>query len=330
MIYNCEDRIGVYSVAKIFCEDLGWIFREQPISDFGIDGFVEITSIGANLSNRIPIGKLIGVQIKSGRSFFKKSDDQNYIFRGMKKHLNYWLHYSIPVIIILYDKETNSAYWESVNESTVHLVNKTFKINIPKTNLLNYGCKESLKSLAIYKGKHEYNLWLLLTSIEIIKLVMNTQLFLYIEIDGAPSIDTYYIALVITSEDDDCMQVIHTYNNPFNRYEYHFRISGEQSLKAVIKDTFPWIDLYLEDVEFTDEILIEQIANKFSAWFKEEDLKKEIAELKEANSLLRLSCYFADCYTFRLDLKINELAKAFLIISDFLNKEPITRHRVFS
>lgn len=37
MAYNCEERIGVYSVSKIFTETLGWIFREQPINDFGVD-----------------------------------------------------------------------------------------------------------------------------------------------------------------------------------------------------------------------------------------------------------------------------------------------------
>lgn len=45
---NNEERIGVYSVAKVFSENLKWIFREQPINEFGIDAFVEITKDDKN------------------------------------------------------------------------------------------------------------------------------------------------------------------------------------------------------------------------------------------------------------------------------------------
>ncbi len=65
MKYNTEERIGVYSVAKIITEKLKWIFREQPINDFGIDGFVEVTRASINPNYQIPTGKLFGVQIKS-------------------------------------------------------------------------------------------------------------------------------------------------------------------------------------------------------------------------------------------------------------------------
>ena len=62
MFYNKEERIGVYAIAKIFTEDFKWIFREQSINDFGIDGLIEITRVGRNLKDLIPTGKLIGVQ----------------------------------------------------------------------------------------------------------------------------------------------------------------------------------------------------------------------------------------------------------------------------
>ena len=79
MRYKSKERVGVYSVAKIFTENLGWIFREQPINDFGIDGFVEITRIRLNLKDLIPTGRLLGVQIKSGKSFFKEIKDNFFI-----------------------------------------------------------------------------------------------------------------------------------------------------------------------------------------------------------------------------------------------------------
>jgi len=38
------DRQGVSLTSLIFTRDLQWIFREQPVSDVGIDALVEIVS----------------------------------------------------------------------------------------------------------------------------------------------------------------------------------------------------------------------------------------------------------------------------------------------
>ena len=73
LTFNKEERIGVFSVAKIFVEDFEWIFREQPINDFGVDAFVEITKKSHPINKDIvPSGRIIGLQIKSGERFFKE------------------------------------------------------------------------------------------------------------------------------------------------------------------------------------------------------------------------------------------------------------------
>ena len=55
------DRIGVQQVGSLF-ERNGYIFREQPISDYGIDAHVEI------VEEENVTGELIALQIKSGAS----------------------------------------------------------------------------------------------------------------------------------------------------------------------------------------------------------------------------------------------------------------------
>jgi hypothetical protein len=152
MIYNNEERIGVHSIAKIFTEELGWIFREQPISDFGVDAYVEITGTRDSSSYLTPTGKLIGVQIKSGQSYFKDTKDIYFVFRGTKRHLKYWLNHSIPVILIVYDKITGNAYWQEVNNSTAVLTGSFFKVNISKQNLLNYKSREALANIAFFSA----------------------------------------------------------------------------------------------------------------------------------------------------------------------------------
>ena len=55
-------RVGVYAVALAIEKSLGWILREQPTSDHGIDAHVEI------VDERDVTGRLIALQIKSGKS----------------------------------------------------------------------------------------------------------------------------------------------------------------------------------------------------------------------------------------------------------------------
>ena len=88
MKFNKTERIGVYSIAKIFANDFEWVFREQPINDFGIDAIVETTEKVNLIKKHInPTGKLIGIQIKSGKSYFKESNSIGIVLRGEKKTL---------------------------------------------------------------------------------------------------------------------------------------------------------------------------------------------------------------------------------------------------
>ena len=63
------DRIGV-SVVQLQISKLGWTFREQPVSDYGIDAHIEL------VKDNKATGQLIALQIKSGKSWFKLT----YIF----------------------------------------------------------------------------------------------------------------------------------------------------------------------------------------------------------------------------------------------------------
>lgn len=102
------DRIGVYAVGQIFTNELGWIFREQAIVDYGIDAQVETAT------NNEPTGRLLALQIKSGKSFFRKRGD-NYVYYGEERHLRSWRGHSLPVIIVLHHPETGLTLWQRVS-----------------------------------------------------------------------------------------------------------------------------------------------------------------------------------------------------------------------
>src|SRR5690242_6276571 len=68
--YSPTERIGVGEVGQIVQRDLGWIFREQPVADVGIDAHIEQVD-----GSGFPTGKLVGAQIKSGASHVRRAGD---------------------------------------------------------------------------------------------------------------------------------------------------------------------------------------------------------------------------------------------------------------
>jgi len=134
------DRVGVNAVEKIFIEQFGWIFREQAISDYGIDAHVEVTN------DEEPLGRLLALQIKSGASFFKKNKVGNYVFYGKARHLRYWGRHALPVAIVLHNPETGETVWQRIEDSKIrHHKNDRWSIEIPPANVLDKSAKENLE-----------------------------------------------------------------------------------------------------------------------------------------------------------------------------------------
>lgn len=134
------DRIGI-SIVQLQFSKLGWTFREQPVSDYGIDAFVEI------IEENNATGKLIALQIKSGESWFREKTEKGFTFRGDGQHLTYWKEYSIPVIIVLCNTKTHECYWESINDDSVINTAKGWKITIPFNQSINENSQRTLKRL---------------------------------------------------------------------------------------------------------------------------------------------------------------------------------------
>lgn len=108
-----QDRLGVGAIQQKVSRDLGWLFREQPTDDFGIDAQIEI------VKDELATGRLIAVQIKSGSSYFKAAHPDGWWFALDPDDLEYWLEHSLPVVVMLYDSVSETAYWEVVEDSSV-------------------------------------------------------------------------------------------------------------------------------------------------------------------------------------------------------------------
>jgi hypothetical protein len=97
------DREGI-GVCQVLVTRLGVVFREQSTSDFGVDAQVEMKRGGR------PTGRLVGLQIKSGPSYFDEPYEDGWIFRPKEKHVPYWLNHSLPVYVLLVKLDMMTVY----------------------------------------------------------------------------------------------------------------------------------------------------------------------------------------------------------------------------
>ena len=137
---NRTAREGFNILTEIVERELGWIVRpNHKENDFGIDAYLDITM------HEFVTGKSIAVQIKSGDSYFKECDKDFWTFTGEKKHLNYYLNHDIPVVIILVDTHSKTAYWEVCKVEYINFISDTsWALPIPKRQQINNTQKEKL------------------------------------------------------------------------------------------------------------------------------------------------------------------------------------------
>ena len=92
------ERISVAEVSATTCRrrakgGLGFVFREQPNPDAGVDGHIEIL----DLEKQAYTGRFVGVQVKGGSSWFKHPVSGGWALYIEKSTVNYWRGYAVPV-----------------------------------------------------------------------------------------------------------------------------------------------------------------------------------------------------------------------------------------
>nr|WP_277924703.1 DUF4365 domain-containing protein [Microbacterium ureisolvens] len=122
------NRRSVSLTETVVLDGLGWLFRSQETSDFGIDAHVEITR------DEQATGELIALQIKGGPSAFKTPTEDGWYFPVTAKHADYWLNHSLPVLLVLADPESHRCFWQVIDSNTLMSTGKNFKVLVPRAN----------------------------------------------------------------------------------------------------------------------------------------------------------------------------------------------------
>ncbi|MGA9056669.1 MAG: DUF4365 domain-containing protein, partial [Terriglobia bacterium] len=150
------ERAGLNAAASAF-NRLGLIWRDLLQEDVGIDGTIEIVHDG------YPTGKLVAVQVKSGRSYIQDETQDSFSFRPKRDDLAYWQSLIIPVILVFFDPRKEALYWLDIKHTIVDrgsgLGDESPRLSVSKANVLDVTFVSHLNGLfdlATYT-KEEYD-----------------------------------------------------------------------------------------------------------------------------------------------------------------------------
>lgn len=142
------DRAGISVITMFAVRDpseggLGFMFREQPIADVGVDGHLEIYN-----EAREATGRILGVQIKTGASYFSRRYEGGWTVYVDKPTVRYWRQYAVPVILTIVDLQAFRAYWVLVSTGDFSETAEYFKIGVPESQVFDRTAIEALTELA--------------------------------------------------------------------------------------------------------------------------------------------------------------------------------------
>lgn len=134
-------RRGATLVEELFLE-AGWVPREIKDTDIGVDFYIEVATRSQGT------GRHIAAQVKTGPSFFGTPSGNGWWFPFGDKYQQYWLNHDLPVIIVLIDLESRTAYWQAVTTDTLQSTGEGWKIEVPREQTLGDGSLAALSALA--------------------------------------------------------------------------------------------------------------------------------------------------------------------------------------
>jgi hypothetical protein len=112
-----------------------WFFREQAISDQGIDAHIEKFELVECPSgyDEVGTGRLIALQIKGGPSYFKRPSPNGWWFPFKARKAKLWLGHALPVVVVLVNLASGEMYWQRVSAATVVRTGKGYKLEVPRS-----------------------------------------------------------------------------------------------------------------------------------------------------------------------------------------------------
>jgi hypothetical protein len=302
-------RVAVAEVHRKVVADLGWLFREQPIDDYGIDAQVEI------IDDKVVTSRLLALQIKGGMHCFRQPGPGGWWYFPQARHIRYWTRHALPVVLVLVDTQTGSAYWQVVNSDTVVRTSQGGgKILVPETNHLDRTARRHLAQLA---AGDPYTLRLreLQLAQPLMRMLANGhRLMIEIEERTGSATGRGSVTLSMFHPDPGYTSPLVTWGVALGTDGYAEAVPHMFAWASIRADTVPYEDVDWDDytaehpgAEFFDEAT----SNDFTAW---RDARPDSATLRPYLHVPEGVAYW------QLELRLNDLGNAFLLVDEFAQR----------
>ena len=289
---------------KAVINDLGWIWREQPIADMGIDAHVELVEDGN------PKGMLVGVQVKTGKGNFHETADA-YTYYIDETHYDYWITHSLPVVLIAHIPETGETLWAVVHENSIEKTRKGWKIEIPKKATLDTGARHSLEK--VFEGTPRQQ--------KLRELGLHEPLMRHVQKGLKVSVELDQWVNKSLGRSNPTVFVYDEHGEESEVMNWMIWYTG-LSIPEVVAKSFPWFDAEI-DQDFYDEHIEESLED---ARDRAADIDNGvIAEPSEDRGEHHIYPYYEDgeIAVYRLAFTLNDLGNAYLTVADYLDEQPI-------
>jgi hypothetical protein len=284
---------------------LGWLFREQPTEDYGIDAHAEV------VDEDMIRGRLLAFQIKSGASWFKEPGPDGWWFRPDAAHVQYWTNHSLPVVVVLYHPETERCHWQLVNRTTlVETSTGGWKLLVPEGQVLDENARRPLQEAAEGDPYVLRVRELQLARRWMEMLAGGTRLVIDIEEWVNKTSGRGSITLGVDNEDGEGPTTLASWGV----------FLGLASYAEVVPRLFAWADVHVHE-ETYDQADHEQFEAE-CVFYDENDRfermdYREWAAGREPHNLRPYANAAGEVDYWRLELTLNELGRAFLVVDQF-------------
>ncbi|WP_422750512.1 DUF4365 domain-containing protein [Micromonospora sp. WMMD1219] len=290
-------------------DELGWLFRDQPTEDYGIDAQAEVVD-GENVR-----GRLLALQIKSGMSWFKEAGPEGWWFRPDAEHVAYWLNHSLPVLVVLYHPETGRCHWQFVNRKTLQETSTaSWKLLVPEAQVLDASARKTLREAA-EGDPYELRIRELQLAKPWMELLAGgKRLVVDMEEWVNKSSGRGDISLGIDNEDGEEPEKLASWGV----------FLGLASYAEVVPKLFAWADAHVHR-ETYDGTEYDQYRADCCIWSDEHEVFAAVPfeEWNRGLDAERIRPYRnggGEVDFYRLELTLNELGKAFLVVDRFATK----------
>ncbi len=248
---DLTERLGVFAVG-LRSEQAGWAFRELPRPDRGVDAHIEARTDGR------PDGRLLALQIKSGESQFQQSIPGGWRFYVDPSHIAYWRNYSIPVLMVLYNPGTDTAFWQVVNSDTSQATDKRFAVDVPESNIFDARCSHDLDAVSAADNETADGLRDRRIDADLPWIWMldgGDRLYLEVEQNLQPADGRCVLRMIAQGSDGDT-SVVRTWPWAF---------LAVQDFKTELMKLFPWADKQVDELWYRERT-VGEFAGQHGQW----------------------------------------------------------------